>query len=126
MNMSAKSKTKMTVTALTFDCRDPENLANFWSEVIGLPIDPDATDSYATIGQSVAAEPSWMFMKVPEPKAAKNRFHVDLSSSDWERDVERVIALGARRIGEYDESGFQWVTLADPEGNEFDIVAGGH
>ena len=124
--MNAKSKTKMAVTALTVDCHDPASLAGFWSEVIGLPVDPDGTDSYATIGQSVAAEPSWMFMKVPEPKAAKNRFHVDLSSSDWVADVERVIALGARRIGTYDEAGFQWVTLADPEGNEFDIVAGGH
>ena len=124
--MSAKTKTKMAVTALTFDCRNPEpgRLLVTGARVAGRH--PDATDSYATIGQSVAAEPSWMFMKVPEPKAAKNRFHVDLSSSDWARDVERVIALGAKRIGEFDEAGARWVTLADPEGNEFDIVAGGH
>jgi predicted enzyme related to lactoylglutathione lyase len=120
--------TKMTldVTALTFDCSDPSGLANFWSEVLGLPVDPDASDGFASIGQSVAAQPSWMFIKVPEAKAAKNRFHVDLASADWSADVERVVALGATRIGEYDEAGAQWVTLADPEGNEFDIVAGGH
>ena len=117
---------KMALASLTFDCTDPAGLAHFWSEVLGLPVDPDANDGFATIGQSVAAEPSWMFIKVPEAKAAKNRFHVDLASNDWLPDVERVIALGATRIGEYDEAGAQWVTLADPEGNEFDIVAGGH
>ena len=67
-----------------------------------------------------------MFIQVPEGKKAKNRFHVDLASENWLADVEHVLALGATRLGEYEESGAKWVTLADPEGNEFDIVAGGH
>ena len=117
---------KLSVTALTFDCADASGLAQFWSGVLGLPVDPDASEDFARIGQAAAAQPSWMFIKVPEPKKTKNRFHVDLASADWDTDVQRVLALGATRIGDYDESGAQWVTLADPEGNEFDIVAGGH
>ena len=116
----------LSVTALTFDCADASTLAHFWSGVLGLPVDPDPTDAFASIGQSAAAQPSWMFIKVPEAKKAKNRVHVDLSSADWATDVEHVLSLGATRIGDFEESGMRWVTLADPEGNEFDIVAGEH
>ncbi|MEO8694794.1 MAG: VOC family protein [Acidimicrobiales bacterium] len=116
----------LSVTALTFDCADASGLAHFWSGVLGLPVDPEPSESFASIGQSSGTQPSWMFNKVPEPKKTKNRMHVDLSSADWDADVDRVLALGATRIGGYDESGMQWVTLADPEGNEFDVVAGEH
>jgi hypothetical protein len=64
-----------------------------------------------------------MFNRVPEPRQAKNRVHVDLVSSDWKTEVDRVIGLGATRIGDFDEGGSMWTTLADPEGNEFDIAA---
>ena len=116
----------LSVTALTFDCADASGLAHFWSGVLGLPVDPEPTDAFASIGQSAATQPSWMFIKVPEAKKTKNRVHVDLSSADWATDVEHVLSLGATRIGEFEESGMRWVTLADPEGNEFDIVAGSH
>ena len=116
----------LSLTALTFDCADASGLAHFWSDVLGIPVDPDASEDFASIGQAAEMQPSWMFIKVPEPKKTKNRFHVDFGSADWDADVKRVLALGATRIGDYDESGAQWVTLADPEGNEFDIVAGGH
>jgi hypothetical protein len=116
----------LSITALTFDCADASGLAHFWSGVLGLPVDPDATESFASIGQSAGTQPSFMFIKVPEAKKTKNRVHVDLSSADLVDDVQRVLALGATRIGDYDESCTQWVTLSDPEGNEFDIVAGEH
>ncbi|HUP72368.1 MAG TPA: VOC family protein [Acidimicrobiales bacterium] len=117
---------KLSLTALTFDCADASGLAQFWSGVLGLPVDPDDTCDFASIGQTAATQPSWMFIKVPEPKKTKNRFHVDLASSNLDADVMRLVALCATRIGDFDESGAQWVTLADPEGNEFDIVVGGH
>ena len=49
--------------------------------------------------------------------------HPDLTASDLEGEVDRVVALGATRQSEHDEDGTRWVTLSDPEGNEFDIVA---
>ena len=53
----------------------------------------------------------------------KNRIHFDFTPDDQEAEVDRVLRLGARRvdIGQGDES---WVVLADPEGNEFCILAG--
>lgn len=60
-----------------------------------------------------------MFMAVPEPKTAKNRMHIDLSSNDRAADVERLLGLGASTVGEYQEYGVSWTTLRDVEGNEF-------
>jgi hypothetical protein len=64
-----------------------------------------------------------MFIQVPEPNVGKNRVHVDLLAADWRAEVERVVGLGATKVGEFDESGAAWATLADAEGNLFDIAA---
>ena len=62
-----------------------------------------------------------MFLAVPEPRQGKNRVHLDLVSTDRQAVVERALSLGATKVGEFDEYGTQWTTLADPEGNVFDI-----
>jgi hypothetical protein len=115
----------VTLEAVTFDCADALALGQFWSAVLEHPIDAGATSDFAAIGLADGSElaPAWMFIKVPEPKPAKNRVHPDLSSTDQPAEVDRVIELGATRLGDFDEGGTRWTTLADPEGNEFDIAA---
>lgn len=61
-----------------------------------------------------------MFVRVPGPKGAKNRFHPDLTSEDWPAEADRIGALGATRVGVI---GVRWTALVDPEGNEFNIFA---
>jgi len=59
-----------------------------------------------------------------EGKTAKNRLHLDLQPSDRTRDaaVEQALSLGATVVGDFREpDGSGWVTMADPEGNEFCI-----
>ena len=75
---------------------------------------------------SIAAKdggPHWYFMQVPEGKTAKNRMHPDLAAPDLAAEVDRIVGLGAKTAAEHDEGGFRWVTLQDPEGNEFDVLA---
>ena len=117
----------MTITphATTFDCGDALALARFWSEALGQPVDPEASEEFASIGMNDGTPPvgRWMFIKVPEGKSAKNRVHVDFSTGgDLEAEVERLVGLGATRHGDFDEYGVRWVTLTDPEGNEFDVA----
>ncbi|MGV0803594.1 VOC family protein, partial [Mycolicibacterium elephantis] len=68
------------------------------------------------------AGPNWLFLATPDDKVVKNRIHFDFRPDDQQAEVQRVIAMGARRvdIGQGDSS---WVVLADPEGNEFCILA---
>ena len=116
-------------TELTIDCADPHGLAEFWSAVLGYTIIARAEDQVEiaayepTIGGVLAAPgpATLLFIRVPEPKQGKNRLHLDLSPVDRGRDeeVERLVALGARRVdvGQVGDRG--WVVLADVEDNEF-------
>jgi hypothetical protein len=114
-----------SIHAVTFDCGDAGKLAAFWSQVLDRPVDPDAAPGFASIGLAGNAWPQVMFFQVPEEKTAKNRMHLDLLTSDLDVEVGRLEGLGARRGNEFDEGGVRWITLTDPEGNEFDVVADG-
>jgi predicted enzyme related to lactoylglutathione lyase len=63
-----------------------------------------------------------LFQKVPEPKIAKNRAHIDFDAEDMEAEVERLVALGATVRGRHNLGDFRWTIVADPEGNEFCVT----
>jgi len=68
--------------------------------------------------------PVLMFHKVPEGKTVKNRVHVDLQATDVAAEADRLSGLGATQIRSLAENNDQWISFTDPEGNEFDLVAG--
>ncbi|MEV4330661.1 VOC family protein [Streptomyces sp. NPDC049597] len=106
---------------IAIDCHDAAALARFWSRVLDWQIlyeDPEEI----VIGAGPSALPGIVFLTVPETKTVKNRLHIDLTPDDQAAEVERIIALGARRaeVGQGDDA--TWVVLADPEGNEFCVL----
>lgn len=114
---------------LTVDAADPRGLARFWEqalttyEILEDPSD-GPTDDEVVLLPADGRGPKILFIKVDDPKVAKNRLHLDLRpETDGDRDAEvaRLEALGARRadIGQGDVS---WVVMADPEGNEFCVL----
>ena len=66
--------------------------------------------------------PDLAFLRVPEGKTVKNRLHIDLRPDDQAAEVERLEALGARRISVGQGAESTWVVLADPDGNEFCVL----
>ncbi|WP_112243800.1 VOC family protein [Kribbella monticola] len=111
----------ITLEHVTFDCADAAALAGFWAQVLESTVDAEANEFFATVNKE-ADGPALMFIQVPEERAGKNRLHIDFASTDWAAQVDRIVGLGAKRVGEYDEYGAHWVTLADPEGNVFDLA----
>jgi predicted enzyme related to lactoylglutathione lyase len=111
---------------ITFDCDDVLRVANFWSALLERPLDPTSSALFASIGGADAArtEPAWYFAKVPEPKQAKNRVHLDLTAPD-PHAVDKLVRLGATVVGEHEVPGgsHRWTVMQDPEGNEFCIAA---
>jgi catechol 2,3-dioxygenase-like lactoylglutathione lyase family enzyme len=123
------------LTEVIIDCHDLERAADFWCAVLGyqrgrggegwLSISAWAEDGGPADDQlrAGAVPPYLAFVLVPETKTVKNRVHVDVTPVDRSRDeeVDRLIALGARRadIGQGD---VPWVVMADPEGNEFCVM----
>jgi hypothetical protein len=118
-------------TELAIDCADPHGLARFWCSVLGYEVH-DEDDGVVTIGSPPDGKnhhgpvpPTLTFAHVPEAKTVKNRLHLDVSPTDREQDeeVRRLLDLGARHA-DVGQSGESWVVLADPEGNEFCVLAG--
>jgi hypothetical protein len=120
-------------TELAIDCADPHRLAEFWCAVLGYVVQGE-DDGFVTIGSPVVPEgqsrlgpapPTLTFAQVPEGKTIKNRLHLDINPTDREQDeeVRRLLDLGARPadVGQSDD--VSWVVLADPEGNEFCVLA---
>lgn len=112
-----------TLECITFDCANAAALADFYARLLDVPVDAEASEFYASIGRSGGHSPGLMFLKVPERTPGKNVVHLDLMAADLPAEVERAVALGAKHIGDFHEVGIRWSTLADPEGNLFDIAA---
>jgi len=104
---------------ITIDCEKPRELAAFWSGALHREIAEDASEFHAML----PGRPNWLFLKVPEPKTAKNRMHVDLDCADLDAERARLESLGASFVHEKHEYGLRWMTFRDPEGNEFCAAA---
>ena len=112
---------------ITFDCADARALAGFWSTLTGWNVYYD-DDPEVVLAPSFPYDGTGMlFIPVPEDKTAKNRLHLDLSPDRGTRDqmVETAVSAGATIVGDHrGPDGKGWVTLTDPEGNEFCIERG--
>jgi hypothetical protein len=143
---------------LTFDAADPRRLAEFWALALGYQLEPPP-DGFGSWEEALAAwhvpEDQWnsasaivdprgvlprvYFQKVPEPKAAKNRVHLDVRAWRYvdgsdapppaeerrtlaEAKVAELVAAGATVVGSVEEHGNAWTVLLDPEGNEFCVT----
>lgn len=112
---------------LVLDCTDPAELAPFWSEALGY-VTLGGSGSHVLLVDPERVGPQLLLQAVPEPKAGKNRMHVDIKAIDVDGEASRLEALGARRLeaGTRHELGTHWVLMADPDGNEFCVCAGGY
>ncbi|MEU0600563.1 VOC family protein [Streptomyces sp. NPDC006393] len=135
---------------LTLDCADAKLLAEFWKTALGYVDEPppapfrtreewlaqfdlpedDFADDGAWLCDPDGAGPRLCILKVPEPKTAKNRLHIDIRvpghgspGEKWARiraESERLAKAGAVVLEEFEG---HHMVMADPEGNEFCVGA---
>lgn len=115
------------LTELVVDCRDPEKLAKFWCAVLGYVRLGEEDDGAIEIGPAVGfggPAPTLLFSPSAEPKTAKLRVHLDLNPTDRDQDKElkRLLELGAQPADVGQRGAESWHVLADPEGNEFCLL----
>jgi predicted enzyme related to lactoylglutathione lyase len=111
---------------LVLDCVDPERLAEFWAPALGY-VKLGTVGSYVALFPDGAPGPKLLLQRVPETKTVKNRMHFDIEVRDIHAEVDRLLALGAKRVsdGPCREHGSTWFLMEDPEGNEFCVCDGG-
>jgi hypothetical protein len=135
---------------VTFDSADPGAHASFWAKALhyvqqpppsgfdswdaaldawGVPV--DCRNDRAALIDPQGIGPRLFFQKVPEPKTAKNRVHLDLRAAAGvppegranalEAECARLLTFGANRVRRLEADGMSGVCIVmhDPEGNEF-------
>jgi predicted enzyme related to lactoylglutathione lyase len=116
----------ISVLAISVDAHDAGQLAHFWAEALHRTVNDGASEDFASIAADPGGQlgPLLMFHKVPEGKTVKNRLHFDLQAADVATEADRLMSLGAKQIRSPADNNHRWVGFADPEGNEFELVAG--
>ncbi|MGD9985806.1 VOC family protein [Pseudonocardia sp.] len=138
-----------TAWSLTIDSASPTTLAAFWAVALRYEpapppkgwttwddwfddhdVPPSERDDGAFIHDPGGTAPAISFLRVPEGKTVKNRMHLDLAvgggrhvdpglrRSRVDTEVQRLTGLGATVLRDVPDH----VTMADPEGNEFDVL----
>ncbi len=110
---------------IVIDCTDHEVVVPFWMAALGWDRQ-DVNEQYvalvppAATGEDAGPRPlPVLFQKVPEPKIAKNRVHLDFRSPDRAAEVARLVGLGASEGATRSLGSLTWTVMSDPEGNEF-------
>jgi predicted enzyme related to lactoylglutathione lyase len=108
---------------IVVDTHDLPKLARFWAQALGWKVLSERP-AEIVIGPDVDAPVGMCFMPVADRKTAKNRLHLDITTSAEDRDqeIERLLGLGARRVDIGQTGRESWTVLADPEGNEFCVI----
>ncbi|MFI8081621.1 VOC family protein [Kitasatospora sp. NPDC086009] len=117
------------ISELVIDCADPEQLAAFWSEVLGYVELGREADGSIEIGPPGVGfggpQPTLVLSPSGDPRPGRKlRLHIDVSPTDRDQDAElaRLLALGARPVDIGQTGAEDWHVLADPEGNEFCLL----
>jgi hypothetical protein len=132
---------------VAIDCSSPHELADWWADALGRQVEAQdeafirrmIAEGHATEDQTVRhngalvwksatainspepGRPRMLFQSVPEAKTVKNRLHLDVrvGADGREAEVARLVQRGATELWRASQGPYEWVTLADPEGNEF-------
>lgn len=115
------------ISELVLNCADPELLARFWSDVLGY-VELDREDGYIEIGPPGdgfgGLQPTIILSPSKNPRTGRLPLHIDVNpvDRDQEAELERLLALGARRADVGQTGQESWHVLQDPEGNEFCLL----
>ncbi len=112
------------INHITFDWANPELLGLFWADALGMLSHPEneSGDPEWLVHDPSGRLPGLLFIAVPEAKRAKNRVHLDVQPllNGRDHEVEVLVGKGASIVADHRRpDGSGWVTMADPEGNEF-------
>lgn len=110
----------MKIHAITIDTDNPQRLAEWWSTALGISIAND----YGQIVQLGTSPnlPPFQFQKIADVPTQRNRVHFDLKTEDLEGETQRLVKLGASILNKIELPQIRYTSLADPDGNIFDLI----
>jgi predicted enzyme related to lactoylglutathione lyase len=112
------------VAAVVVDSADPSSLASFWELAAGWTSRKDH-EEIVSLRSAEGAGPYVEFLRNSDPRAVKNRVHLDVAPFPGENLAAAVRALHDAGAAPADvgQGEVTWTVLADPEGNEFCVLS---
>ncbi|GGN73837.1 hypothetical protein GCM10010112_43380 [Actinoplanes lobatus] len=134
---------------IVVDCAEPHTLADWWAETLGWNVEPQdeafikemvakgfATDEETTHHRGRLVWRTGAAIRHPETdqrvlfqfdaaaKSVKNRVHLDVFVGADQRDAvrDRLVERGATFLWAGRQGPHSWLTMADPESNEFCVT----
>jgi predicted enzyme related to lactoylglutathione lyase len=114
------------IASVVVDCADPRAMAGFWGRAMDWTVH-QVTDQKAVLRSAAGVGPYLLFLRTSDVKTGWNRVHLDVRpypGDDPEAEAARLRTLGATAV-DLGEEDVPWKVLADPEGNEFCLLAPG-
>ncbi len=108
----------LSIGMITVNSTDAESLASWWAAQLGAETLATNDGWYVMLGgEGMPVRLS--FQKVDDPTPGRNKLHLDLVADDLDAETARLVAAGATEVAQRSAGDFRWVTLTDPDGNEF-------
>ena len=117
------NKISIKVGSIVIRCFAFEKMLAFWQAALGyVPVRP-ASGGFAILKDPSSSGPNISLDQAPEKRTGKRSWiHLDLYAEDQALQVNRLLALGAKRYPWRYEPEADYVVLEDPDGNLFCVV----
>ncbi|HWL64812.1 MAG TPA: VOC family protein [Actinomycetota bacterium] len=115
----------VSVGSVVIDCNDFPTMFEFWRRALDYAPREDPEEDWVVLTDPAGGGVNVSLQVVPEKRVGKNRLHLDLYTDEQDREVERLVGLGAVRHPRTPEVGEDFVVLEDPEGNLFCVIQKG-
>jgi catechol 2,3-dioxygenase-like lactoylglutathione lyase family enzyme len=110
------------IGSIVWGTRDVPRAVNFWCEALHYkPLRKPSEDWAILVPIAGSGQQMAIKLVVSDPETHQ-RHHLDLYATDQMAEVDRLLALGARRVNWRYPEGADYIVLADPDGNTFCVV----
>ena len=114
---------RMKIGSIVIRCHEFDKMLAFWQEALHYAPREPAEGGWVVLRDPEGRGPNISLDKVPEPRSGRrSRLHLDLYTDDQAAEVERLMALGAKRYAWRYKPHDDFVVLEDPDGNLFCVV----
>jgi predicted enzyme related to lactoylglutathione lyase len=106
-------------------CDGSQEVGYFWSKALGWPLVWDQDQETAIRSPHGGPKITWGGPPLM-PKTGADRLHFDLAppaDGDQQAEVDRLVSLGATRVGSRRDQAADRVEMTDPDGNEFCVLS---
>ena len=113
----------MKIGSIVISCYEFDQMLAFWQAALHYTPREPPSSGWAVLRDPTGRGPNVSLNRLAEPRTGKrSRLHLDLYTNDREREVERLVALGATRYPWRYRPNSDFIVLEDPDGNLFCVV----